>query len=195
MRERLPPAGDGEIEVGGGELLGEEDDLAGVVVEVANDFEDGFEDGGVAGEAGGLGVDDGEKAVGGDGGDDVGGVVEGAVEAGEGFGGRDGERGVEFGVALADVGLVVDAVEDPLAEVAFEVNEEIEDGVFVVAGVVTDLFVGELVEAAGDGLLQVFETRGGAGEEVVGDGVLRGRRDASRGGHDCHSKRVDCGRG
>lgn len=164
-------------------MLGEQDDLAGVEFDVADDLEDGIEDADVAGEAGGLRVDDGEQAVGRQGGEDADGFVEGGVEAGAGFGGRDGEGEGELGVALADVGLVVDAVENPLAQVAFEMQEEIGDGVLVVAAAMRDLVVGQLVEAAGDGLLQVFEALDRVGEEVVGDGVLRGRRGASRGGH------------
>lgn len=89
-----------------------------------------------------MGVDDGEETAGGDGGDDAGGFVDGAVEAGAGGGGCDGGDEGELFVALADVGLIVDAVEDPLAEVAFEMDQEVGDGVFVVGVAVEDLVVG-----------------------------------------------------
>ncbi len=152
-------------------MFGEEDDLAGVHFDVADDLADGFEDGGVTGDAGGLRVDDDEEAIGRKGGDDAGGFVEGGVEAGAGFGGSDGQGEGEFVVALADVGLVVDAVKDPLTQVAFEMQEKVGDGVLVVAAAVSELVIGELVEAVGDGLLHLFEALDGVGDEVVGDGV------------------------
>ncbi len=66
----------------------------------------------------------------------------GGVEAGTGFGGGGGGSEGELGVALADVGLAVDAVENPLADVAVEMQEEIEDGVFVVATAVMEEIFG-----------------------------------------------------
>jgi hypothetical protein len=181
----LALAGHAEVEVGGGQLLGEQDDLAGVHFYVADDFEDGFEDGGVAPGAGGLRVDDGEQAVGGEGGDDAGGFVERGVEAGGCVGGVGGRGEGELLVALADVGLVGNAVEDPLAHVAFEVQEKVSDGVLVVAVAMPGLVFGELVEAGRDGFLGLVQAGGGVGEEVVGDGVR---------GHAAILS-VDCGRG
>ena len=134
--------GHAQIEVAGGELLGEQDDLAGVHFDVADDLEDGFEDGGVTPGAGGLGVDDFEQALGRNGGDDAAGFVERGVEAGAGGGGIGCGRQREFLVALADVGLVVDAVENPLAHVAFEMQEKVGDGVFVIAAALPLLVVG-----------------------------------------------------
>jgi len=149
---------------------------------VADDLEDGFEDGSVAPGTGRLGVDDDEQAVGWEGGDDAGGFVEGDIEAGAGFGGVSGGGEGELFVALADVGLVGDAVEDPLAHVAFEVEEKVGDGVFVVAAAMTLLVDGELVETGGDGFLGLVEAGGGVVEEVVGDRV---------GGHAAILRRVD----
>jgi hypothetical protein len=155
-------------------LFGEEDDLAGVVLDVAGDFEDGFEDGGVAPGAGGLGVDGDEEAGGVEGGDDAGGVFERGVEVGAGFGGGGGGVEGELIVAAADVGLAVDAVQDPLAEVSGEVEQEIGDGVFVVAGAVPELGFGEAVAAAGRFLF----ARGAGGWERR-RGSLRRRGQAS----------------
>ena len=90
MEVHLSLAQHGEIEVAGGQLLGEQDDLAGVHLHVADDLEDGLDDGGVAPGAGVLGVDDDQQAVGREGRNDAGGFVEGAVEAGGCVGGVGG---------------------------------------------------------------------------------------------------------
>jgi len=100
-------------------LFGQQDDLAGVHFHVADDFEDGFEDGGVTPGAVGLGVDDDEQPCRIEGSDDAGGLVDGGIETGARFAGGNGDGERKFCVTLADVGLVVDAVEEPLAHVAF----------------------------------------------------------------------------
>jgi len=79
-------AGHRQVEIRGEELLGEQDDLAGVHFEVADYFVDGLEDGGVAPGAVWLRVGDVEEAGGIEGGDDLGGFVDGSVEGGAGFG-------------------------------------------------------------------------------------------------------------
>ena len=105
-------------------------------------------------------------------GDDLAGFVECGGEAGEGGAGVDGRREGELVVAAADVGLIVDAVEDPLADVAFEMQEEIADGVFVRAAALPDLLLGELAEAGGDVTVKGLHLLGGEGEEVGGDDVF-----------------------
>lgn len=180
-------ARDGEVEVACSPLLGEQDDLTGVHLDVPDDPEDGLKDGGVPPCATGLRVDHREETLGRKRGDDADGFMEGEVEALAGFGRRDGEIEGELFVAPTDVRLLTDAVEDPLAKIAFEVQEQVGDGVFVVAATLKDLLVGEPGETACDGRLQMFELRGGVGEKVVGDGV---------GGHavilrcDGHGRRV-----
>jgi len=77
----------------------------------------------------------------------------------------------ELVVALADVGLVVDAVEYPLADVALQMQQQIDDGVFVVAGAVLELSLGELVTATGDFGLLALEVGNGEGQEVGGYGI------------------------
>ena len=56
LRRESALAGDAQVEVGAGELLGEEDDLPGVEFEVRDDAEDGFEHRRRAPATAGLGV-------------------------------------------------------------------------------------------------------------------------------------------
>ena len=98
-------------------------------LDVADNFEDGFEDGGVAPGAGRLGIDNDQQAFGGDGRDHPAGFLERAVEAGGCVGRVGGGSEGELFVALADVGLVVDAMQNPLAQVAFEMQQQVGDGV------------------------------------------------------------------
>jgi hypothetical protein len=83
---------------------------------------------------------------------------------------------------LPDVGLVVDAVQDPLADVAFEVQQQVGDGILVIAATVPELFFVEFADASGDSSLALAHTGRGVREEVFGYGwhggdciVWRGR--------------------
>jgi hypothetical protein len=114
-------------------LLREEDDLAGVVFDVAYDLGYSFENGSVTPGAVGLRVDHVQQVFGVEGGDDAGGFLEGVGEVGPRDDGCGGGLESEFVVAATDVRLVGDAVQYPLAHVAFEMQEEVGDGVFMVA--------------------------------------------------------------
>jgi len=146
----LPFARHAEVKIALDELFGEHEDLAGVQLDVADDLKDRFEGGEVAPGAVGLGVDDGEEIVSRERAEDVAHLFERGVEAGVGFRGQGGGRDGELFVAVADIGLAGDAVEHPLAHVAFEVQQQVGHGVFVVAAAVPHLLFGKLGDTFGD---------------------------------------------
>ena len=94
-----------------------------MVVEVADDLVDRDEDSGVSPSAGGLRVDDFGEAGGRKVRDDLAGFVDRCGEVREGGARVRGWSEGEFVVASPDVGLVVDAVENPLADVALEMQQ------------------------------------------------------------------------
>src|SRR5579875_3381357 len=85
----LSLARDAEVEICAGKLLGEQDDLAGVVLEVADDLVDRHKDRRVPPCARGLRIDGFGEALGGQRGDDLRGLIEGRGEARKGFAAAD----------------------------------------------------------------------------------------------------------
>jgi hypothetical protein len=67
-----------------------------------------------------------------------------------------GWRQRELRISLPHVGLPIDAVQKPLAQVALEMKQQVGNGVFVVRSTVPHLFLRQLVEAAIDVLLRVL---------------------------------------
>lgn len=158
------------------ELFREKNDLTGVMVEVAHYLVNGDEDGGVPPCAGGLRVDDLSEAGRWKVRDDLARFVDCGAEVCEGGDDVDGWRESELIVAAADVRLIVDAVKDPLADVAFEMQKEVAHGVLVWGPALPDLFFSELVETGGDGAVKRLHLFGGVGEEIGGDDVVGHRQ-------------------
>ncbi len=126
----------------------------------------------VAPGAGWLRVDDFGEALGRQIRNDLAGFVDRGGEAGEGRARADGRREGELVVAAADVGLIVDAVENPLADVALEMEKEVADGVFVRSAALPYLLLGKFAEAGADVAVKGLHLLGGEGEEVGGDQVF-----------------------
>ena len=87
------------------------------------------------------------------------------------FCGRDGRLQREFLVARAHVGLFGDAVQNPLAHIAFKMQQQVGDGVLVITAAVPELFFRKLRDAGGDLLALEFKPGDGEGEEVFGYGL------------------------
>jgi hypothetical protein len=155
-----------EAEVGAGESLGGGEDLAGVLGEVLDDVVDGFEDGDVVV----LGTDGLGELFGGESFEDGAGELDGVVELGPKLGLGDAGAGGELGVAGAGIGLVIDAVEDPLPDVAGEVKAEVGDGVGGLGGAEPELVLIELLEADVDAGEELAKLAGGELEEEVFSG-------------------------
>lgn len=153
-------------EIAAGNLLNHENDLPGMLGEVFDHVVDGLEHGDVVfldldgfGEAGGIeAIDDG------DGFGDDGGELRGEFGCG-----RTGASG-EFGIASAKVGLAADAGEDPLSNVAAEMEDEVAGRVFVLAAAGPDLVVGEAAEAIVDARGELLELARRAIREEAIDG-------------------------
>ena len=151
----------GEAEFLAGEELGGEHDLSGVLAEVLDDVVDGFEDRLVAV----LDPDGGGKAFSVEGFDDGDGLFDGGAKAGGEFRLGEAGGGVEFGVALADVGGIADAGDDPLAHVAGEVKEEVADGVFGLVSAEPQLIFVETADAVIDSVDVFAELGDGVADE------------------------------
>ena len=150
-----------EAEFLAGEKFGGEHDLSGVLAEMLDDVVDGFKDGLVAV----LDVDRGGEALGVKGFDDGHGLFDGSAESGGEFGLGDAGGGVELAVALADVGGVADAGDDPLAHVAGEVKEEVADGVFGLVSAEPQLIFVETGDAVIDSVDVFAELGDGVADE------------------------------
>lgn len=94
------------------------------------------------------------------------------AQVGYELGSRDCFALSEFPVAFANVGRLADAGDDPLADVAAEMQDEVADTVRGVVGAPPDFVVGELREALGDAALVAFEGPSRFGEEKLGEVVL-----------------------
>lgn len=135
-----------------GELFDREQNLAGVIAEMFDDVVDG----GDSSSAVALNSIIGGELSGVSGLDDGGDLVDAGAEKGEEIGGVLGVVGVvstasgEFGVTLAGVGLTVQAGEDPLADIAAQVEDEIGDGIFLLAMAEPELIVGDESEGVAD---------------------------------------------
>ena len=68
--------------------------------------------------------------------------------------------------------MIVDAVKDPLADIAFEMQKEVANGVLMRPAALPDLLLVEFAKAGGNVAVKRLHLSGGVGEEVRGDGVL-----------------------
>lgn len=160
-----------QVEIVPGKLFRQQNDLPGVQLQMTHDLEDRLENGVIEPRAVGLRVDSVEQPFFGDGAEDAARLIERREEAAAGLGQRGGWSDGEFVVALADVRLAVDAVQNPLADVAFEMQQQIGDGVLVISAATPGLLLSKLLQAADDLLPGAFGAGVGEGEEVLGDGL------------------------
>ena len=159
-----------ETEVPAIELLGDVDDLAVVQAEVLHHVIDGLQ----AGDRIALNVEGGGEVVGGEAGEDGGGLVEGGAEAVE----QDARGQVvalgELGRALAGVGIVIEGGDQPLSDIAVEMQQQIADTVAGLVGAPPDLLVGEGFDGAAHARPALVDQLG-AGVVEEGVGEIEGR--------------------
>src|SRR5271156_5513428 len=131
----------GEVQVGGGELLGQQDDLPLMQLQVSSDEVDRFQNGHWPRLAGRLGMNRFQQALWRERTDHCSALRESRGEAGTDLCARLRKRQLELVIPLPYVGLPINAVQEPLPQIPFQMEQEVGNGVFVVGSTVTYLFI------------------------------------------------------
>jgi hypothetical protein len=137
-------------------------------LQMADYLKDGFENRRVAPGTVRLRIYDGEKTLRFKRCDHACGFFERGVEERAGLGGVNRRNEAKLLIALADVLLIVDAVQYSLAQVAGKMQQQVGDGVFVISSATPHLLIGQPVEAARYLLLRKAHARGGEGQKIGG---------------------------
>ena len=125
----LPFAGHAQVEVRGEQLLRQQDDLARVHFQMAHHLEDGLEDCAVAPCAVRLRVDDAQQTFGVERGNHGRRFLQRGIEGRPSYRRMDRGRQRKLIIALPHVRLIVDSMQNPLPHVAFQMQQQVANGV------------------------------------------------------------------
>lgn len=165
LRRLLPVGGLAQVrevaEIGAGGRLGGEDDLAGVLGEVLDNVVDGFEHGDILA----LDADTRSQACRRKDGDDGAGLAHGGAEAVAKFVRAEAAAGGEFRIAIPHVRCAAHTRDDPLPQIAGQMQNQVAGCVLILASAKPELLRAEPADAIVDARSELIQPADGAVEE------------------------------